>query len=160
MSFQTAMQVDPALGVEGQQATDAPVAIFSRLAVTAGVTVGRFVWPYSTDPAQVQNSGSGTPFGFAARDETGVITTYLAESAMLVPGGFPVQIAMQGEFFAKTLTVTTYGQKVFASTTTGEVKTGAAGATISGYVETPWKVKSGVAAAIGDLIEISTWVNT
>ena len=59
-----------------------------------------------------------------------------------------------GDFWVQSLTTTTIGQKVFASNTTGQVKTGAAGATISGYTETKWYALS--VGAANDLIKITS----
>ena len=46
------------------------------------------------------------------------------------------------------------GNKVFASTTDGSVKGGAAGATVSGHVETAWTFDTAASAA-GDLAIIT-----
>ena len=50
-------------------------------------------------------------------DQTGVIPNYLQEYSMQVPQGFPVQVAQQGEWFAKSAAnAATLGQKVSRST--------------------------------------------
>lgn len=160
MSFQKSVNIDQPVGIEGSWAADTARSVRGAIAVAAGVVVGRAVWLYSTDPEQVQNSGTGVPFGIALRDLTGIITTFLAESTMTILAGLPVEVVTQGDLYVKTSTVTAYGQKVFANLTTGAFATGAAGATIAGHIETPWKVARRSAGAIGDLIHISTWVNT
>ena len=55
----------------------------------------------------------------------------------------------------KTTTAATVGQKVFASNTTGEIATGAAGATAAGFTETEFKVAS--IGDVGELIKITAF---
>ncbi|KVN25626.1 hypothetical protein WJ63_15970 [Burkholderia pyrrocinia] len=91
-----------------------PVSVISRIAQSV-VTVGAFVWPGTDTDNQVQNTGTGKPLGLAIRDQNGIITGYLAEASMQVPAGFPVQVAEQGEWFAKSTNVATLRQKVYAN---------------------------------------------
>lgn len=117
----------------------------------AGVTVGRFAWADAS--GLVTNVGAGAPTGFLHRDNQALATAYLAANSMVIPAGFPVTLHRSGDFWVKTATVATVGQKVFASNTDGSIKTGAALATISGYTETNWFVDS--AGAVGELIKTS-----
>jgi hypothetical protein len=156
MGFQTAVQNLPEVGVPGDRASMNPISVISRLAQSA-VTVARFVWPGTDTDNQVQNTGTGNPLGFAIRDQVGIIPTYLAETSMQVPAGFPVQVAERGEYFATSANVSTQGQKVFATLADGTLQFGAKGGTVSGAVETPWVVERGGAA--GAVIKISTWSN-
>jgi hypothetical protein len=84
-----------------------------------------------------------------------LIVTWLAEASMNIPVGQPVTLMSAGDFWAKTLTTATVGQKVFAVLADGTIKTGAAGATIAGAIETKWFV--GSAAAANELVKITTW---
>ncbi|CAG4887945.1 structural cement protein Gp24 [Paraburkholderia saeva] len=154
MSFQTAVELQPEVGVPGSRASMNPISVISRLAQTA-VTVARFVWPGTDTDNQVQNTGTGKPLGFAIRDQTGIIPNYLQEFSMQVPVGFPVQVAEQGEWFASSANVSTLGQKVFATLADGTLQFGAAGATIAGATETKFVVTRGGAA--NAVIKISTW---
>jgi hypothetical protein len=70
--------------------------------------------------------------------------------------GQPVPVAKGASFWVKTATAATVGQKAFAVIADGATKTGAAGAAITGAVETDWEVKALQASgAVGDLILIS-----
>jgi hypothetical protein len=156
MPFQTAVQNLPEVGVPGDRASMNPISVISRLA-QGTVNVARFVWPGTDTDNQVQNTGTGLPLGFAIRNQTGIIPTYLAEASMAVPAGFPVEVANRGEYFATSANAATLGQKVFATLADGTLQFGAKGATITGAVETDWKVERGGAA--GAVIKISTWSN-
>lgn len=116
-----------------------------------GLVVGFFGW--ADVAGLVTNAGSGAPTGFVHRDQQALITGYLGVSGLTIPTGFPCTLMRGGDFWVKTLTTATVGQKVFASNTTGDIKTGAAGATISGYTETVFFVDS--AAAANELIKMS-----
>ncbi|WP_027815217.1 structural cement protein Gp24 [Paraburkholderia bannensis] len=156
MSFPTAVRLQPEVGVPGTRASMNPISVISRIAQSA-VTVARFVWPGTDTDNQVQNTGTGAPLGLAITDQVGVIPNYLAEYSMQVPAGFPVQVAEQGEYFASSANAATLGQKVFATLADGTLQFGAAGATITGAVETPYVVTRGGAA--NAVIKISTWSN-
>lgn len=74
---------------------------------------------------------------------------------MTVQPGFQMTLMTAGDFWVKTAGVATVGQKIFAKLSDGSITTGAAGATISGYVETKFVV--GSAGAAGELIQMGTW---
>lgn len=158
MGFQKDIRIQPAPAVEGDYASaNARMAVLAGegtlIVGTGGATVGRFAWADGT--GKVTNAGSGAPTGFIHREQQALITGWLGETSMLVPDGLAITLHNEGDFWVKTLTVATVGQKVFASNTTGQVKTDVAGATVAGYTETRWTVKS--AGAVGELIKISTW---
>nr|WP_232012236.1 hypothetical protein [Cedecea lapagei] len=94
------------------------------------------------------------PIGFIQNLGQAIIG-YGQSASMLIRGGVEVSPKVGGDFWAKSTTVATNGQKVFASVTDGTIATGAAGAAVAGHVETEWYVSQG--AAVGDLIIISTW---
>lgn len=158
MSFQKQVYAQPAPAVEGDFASVNPRA--SVLAIAAalvagenGATVGRFGW---IDGNEVNNTGTGTPNGFISRrGNHAVITQWLGKASMLIPAGMNITLHSQGEFWVRTSTAATIGQKIFASTTDGTVQTGAAGDTISGYVETNFSVAT--VAAAGELVAMTTW---
>lgn len=77
------------------------------------------------------------------------------EASNTVPVGYPVSVEVKGDFFAVTATDATVGQKVFAVSADGTIKTGAAQATVEGAVETDFEVIQ--AGAAGDVIIISNW---
>lgn len=158
MGFQTQVNLTPAIGLNGDFASGNPRASFPSpegglVAGTGGVTVGRFAW-VGTDGVTALNTGTGKPQGFIHREQQAFITTYLAESGLNVPAGQPVTLMTKGDYFATaTIAAATVGQKVFAKLADGTVQTGAAGATISGYIETDFVVAR--KCAIGELTVIS-----
>ncbi|GBR70988.1 structural cement protein Gp24 [Gluconobacter kanchanaburiensis] len=115
---------------------------------TNGSGTGLTVTTTSTETA------SSAPTGFVLRDQTGLITTYLGESTMVLPSGFNVQLMTGGDYFAVSATAAaTTGQAVYASTTDGTLQTGAAGTVPDGTVATGFVVTQGGAA--GSTIIIS-----
>lgn len=157
MGFQTSVNLQQAPAVAGDFASGNPRATLpagegSVVAGDNGVNIGRFAWVVQ---GVAGNSGSAKPAGLVGRDNQAVITAWLADGTQLINKGLPVTVHVAGDFWVKTLTSASIGQKVFASLTTGEVKTDAAGATVSGYVETGWTVTS--TALANELIKISTW---
>lgn len=160
MPFQTSVNVLLPVAVPGDFASANPRASYPAgpgglVAGTGGVTVGYFAWVSTSDGITVTNAGSGAPQGFVANTLQASITTWLAEYSYIIPAGEPVTLMTAGDYWVKTGTTATVGQKIFASTTTGQIQTAAAGATVTGYVETPFYVAS--AGAANDLIKASTW---
>ena len=158
MPFQTQVNITPAPAVAGDFASANPNASVlagpgAFVAGTGGANVGVFGWADTS--GLVTNAGSVVPTGFIHRDMQALIVTWLAEASMNIPAGQPVTLMSAGDFWAKTLTTATVGQKVFAVLADGTIKTGAAGATIAGAIETKWFV--GSAAAANELVKITTW---
>ena len=158
MGFQKQVYIEPAAAVAGDFASANPRSTVlagpgALVADAAGVTVGRFAWADAA--GKVTNAGSGAPTGFVHREQQGVITIWLAEATMVIPGGLGVTLHNGGDFWVATKTVATTDQKIFASNTDGTVSTGAAGATIAGHTETNMFV--GSAGAIGALIKMTSY---
>lgn len=159
MGFQSVINQYPAPAVEGDFASANPYASVvagdsALVAGASGVTVGRFAW--ATAAGVVSNvQTSGAPTGFVHRHQQAVITVWLGASSMLIPAGLQMGLMSAGDFWGRSTTVATIGQKVFASITDGTIATGAAGATVTGFVETKFVVQS--AAAAGELIKFGTW---
>lgn len=158
MGFQTAVNQYPAPAVEGDFASANPRANVLpsdgvMVAASGGVTVGRFAWVSGNT---VSNAGSGAPSGFIHRDHQALNFNLLSDATMVIPQGYGVTVHNAGDFWGRTTTIATVGQKVFASNTTGQIATGAAGATVAGFTETKWTVAS--AAAANELIKFSNWV--
>ena len=134
MPFQTTMYQQPEVGVPGKRASMNPVSVISRIAQSV-VTVAGFVWPGTDTDNQVQNiaAASGKPLGFAVTDQNSIIPGYLQEYSMQVPIGFPVEVAEQGEWFAKSAAnAATLGQKVYANYDgLGTLSFGATGAPVT-----------------------------
>lgn len=162
MTFQTSVNLQQAAAVAGDFASANPyatvVAHEGGLVVgTGGVTVARFGWASN---GSVLNAGTVTPTGFIHRSQgKAVITTYLAETGNLIPAGFPISLMNKGDYWCTiTVATATVGNKAFAKLTDGTMQPGAAGATISGYIETPFTITGfpiGGTGAVGELAVIS-----
>jgi hypothetical protein len=163
MPFQTSVNTNLPIGVEGDPygtnpSASVPSQAGAFVAGPNGVTVGQFAW-IQTDGITVANSpqtGTPKPDGFVPREQQGLITNYLAESSMVIPEGFGVSIMGSGSWLDKvTVAPALLRQKAFAKLTDGTLQPGAAGATISGYVETDFSIMR--AAAVGDLTVINLY---
>lgn len=162
--FQSTINRNVPLAVEGDFASAGPyhAVLAGNQQLKAGpngVTIARFAWANIAN-GQVSNvkpaDTTNQVLGFVRRGEnTALITGYRAETSMLIPAGFGVTLYDRADFWAKTTTAATVGQKVFASDTTGEIATGAAGATVSGFTETEFKVAS--IGGVGKLIKITAF---
>lgn len=131
--FQTAVSVQPAPAVVGDFCDTNPRASVNAgarglIAGPAGVTVGRFAWLSASlldgnnAPAVVNNFGSGPVAGLIHREQQGLITTYLAESSMMVPGGFPITVMSSGGLWVRNngATAVRRGMKAYASFADGK----------------------------------------
>lgn len=140
MGFQTQVYYNLAPGVEGDFASRNPYANVlagpgGLVAGSQGLTVGRFAWisykytDADSAPGLAHNFGFGPVAGFVHREQQALITSYLAESTMLVPAGFPVTLMKAGDFWVKNAgsTQAVRGQKAYASFVDGSVTFAATG---------------------------------
>jgi hypothetical protein len=164
MPFQQTINRNPPLGVEGQFASvsnthNVLAGTGALVAGDNGAYIGRFAWANldTKKATYTKATGANIAIGFVGRgSNAGVIYNWLEGASMLIPAGYGVTLFDRGDFWVKTKTVATVGQSVFASDTTGEISTGAAGATIAGSTEVPnFKVAS--AGIVGALIKISAF---
>lgn len=156
--FQTQVQAYPSIGVPGERASGNPVVHRVPTPLADGnVLVGSFAFGLASDPTTVAQASSAGAYvvGFVERLHSQVMYDTTAEASQVILDGNSVTVAAKGDFYCKSLTTATVGQKVFASTSDGTIKTGAANATVSGYVETDFSVIVG--AAIGEIVTISNW---
>lgn len=162
--FQTKINLYPAIGVPGAFASINPV-VSTALGKIAGtdLTIGGFCWDDTTNVGQVKNTGTGKPLGFVARDVIYPINTLVSfpddeetgNASNIVPKGYNVNVMVEGDFYVVCPEIVTVGMKVFASTTDGTIKAGAAGGTVSGAVETDWAFMQ--AGDEGDIVVISNY---
>lgn len=153
--FQRQVNILPAIGVPGQHMSTNPLVSTQKGYCAADtVTIGGFVW---ANDAFVKSTGTGAPLGFAVREITNPLG-YNQPASNTVPKGFPVSVAVKGDFAVITGTVATVGQSVFAVLKDGTIKTGPAGDIVEDAVETDYKVVNinGDGAA-GNIIVISNW---
>lgn len=158
--FQGQVNILPAIGVPGQHMSTNPLVSTQKGYCAADtVTIGGFVWATTVNKndALVKSTGTGAPLGFAVREITNPLG-YNKSASDTVPKGFPVSVAVKGDFAVVTSTVATVGQSVFAVLKDGTIKTDTAGAKVDGAVETTYKVVNiNGGGAEGDIIVISNW---
>ena len=164
--FQAQVQKTLAKGVPGDKATlNAHVYTDQNYIAGAGVTVGNFVWADPANPLPANYNGSGVlkalatgtgqPMGIVERILSYVNTNMTDGGTLAVAERSALNIVKRGDLYAVSATAATKGQKVFAVLANGTLKTGAAGATVAGAIETSWTVTEGGAAS--ELITISSW---
>ena len=159
--FQGQVNIQPAIGVPGQHMSTNPLVSTQKGYCAADtVTIGGFVWAAATEKdndAFVKSTGTGAPLGFAVREITNPLG-YNQPASNTVPKGFPVSVAVKGDFAVITRTEATVGQSVFAVLADGTIITGNAGAIVEGAEETDYKVVNiNGGGAVGDIIVISNW---
>jgi hypothetical protein len=156
--FQGQVNILPAIGVPGQHMSTNPLVSTQKGYCAADtVTIGGFVWAVTKTDAFVKSTGEGVPLGFAVREITNPLG-YNESASNTVPKGFPVSVAVKGDFAVITATTATVGQSVFAVLADGTIKTNKAGVTVEGAVETDYKVVNiNGGGAVGDIIVISNW---
>ena len=154
-NFQNKVNLVPAVGLPGAYAAVNPIVSTAKGYIAkVNVPVGGFCWEDATDAGQVNPSGTGAPLGFVVREVAYVLDTD-ADAINYVPSGGNVSVQKKGDFFVQAAVAVTKGQKVFADTTTGAVKAGAAGGTVSGAVETDFYFVT--TADANEISVISNW---
>lgn len=159
--FQGQVNILPAIGVPGQHMSTNPLVSTQKGYCAADtVTIGGFVWAAVTEKendAFVKSKGTGEPLGFAVREITNPLG-YNESASNTVPKGFPVSVAVKGDFAVVTGTAATVGQSVFAVLEDGSIKTGKEDDIIDNAVKTNYKVVNiNGGGAVGDIIVISNW---
>lgn len=160
--FQEQVNILPAIGVPGQHMSTNPLVSTQKGYCAADtVTIGGFVWAVTggNNDALVKSKGEDAPLGFAVREITNPLG-YNQPASNTVPKGFPVSVAVKGDFAVITGTEATVGQSVFAVLENGTIKTGTAGTIVEGAVETDYKVVNiNGNGDVGNIIVISNWLN-
>lgn len=158
--FQKQVNILPAIGVPGQHMSTNPLVCTQKgYCADDTVIIGRFVWAVTDKEKNglVISQGDKEPLGFAVREITNPLG-YNESASDTVPKGFPVSVAVKGDFAVITKTGATVGQSVFAVFADGTIKTGNAGDKVAGAVETDYKVVNiNGGGANGDIIVISNW---
>jgi len=158
--FQKQVNILPAIGVPGQHMSTNPLVSTQKGYCAADtVTIGGFVWAVTEkeNDAFVKSTGTGAPLGFAVREITNPLG-YNESASNTVPKGFPVSVAVKGDFAVITGTDATVGQSVFAVLADGSIKTGQKNDSVKDAVETDYKVVNiNGGGAAGDIIVISNW---
>lgn len=139
--FPNQVGVLPAPAVEGDFASANPRSFvisgqYGLQAGPNGITVGRFAWvnyagiDQDNAPGQVNNypppslGNSVAPDGIIPREQQGLITTYLAASGMIMPGGFQITVMDSGDLWVKNngSIACQFGMKAYARFADGAVQ--------------------------------------
>lgn len=136
MPFQTSVNYQPSPGVAGAFCSANPRANVvtgqgAFIAGTNGVNVGNFAWTDAATNTLVTNGGQGLPRGFVANELQAMISTWMGEESMNIPGGRPVTLFNEGDFWMYSSTASAIGDKIFASFIDGSIRTGAPGSTFT-----------------------------
>lgn len=134
MAFQTSLNANPAVAVEGDFCSSNPRASMlagpgALTAGAAGVTVGLFAFARN-DTGVVSNAhpGVASRLGFVGRDSSpALITTWLGNSTMTINAGLGVTLYDSADVWAGFAAGAAIGQKVFADYLTGAAVAGTAG---------------------------------
>lgn len=179
MAFQTQVNSQPAIGLEGDFASANPRG--SMLAppgflfvsgggqvidnatgfTTNGVIIGRFV-RVRNDNSVVSNNDPGVAsrIGFVHRNQPGVlITLYLGIATSVMVPGRELTIHDSGDFFARFAGGATVGQKAFASYSDGSAIAAATGTTIAGGSVTATAGAVGTGSIAANTLTISAVTN-
>lgn len=151
VGFQTQVNLQPAPAVEGDFASANPRTSVlagpgALVADVGGCVVGRFAWVDDTTYGLASNTGYGLPDGFVGRSMQALITTFLAETSMVIPQGLMVTLFNEGEFWVKNAgtNIVTPNMKAYANNFNGSVTFGLTGAPPSDFSMT-----ASIAAAPG-----------
>ena len=153
MALQKNVNTELAVGVAGDlvNVTDKMYTAVNPIAET-NVTAGRFVCQ-GTDPMKQCKLGGTVPMGIAQRVYQYNNDSLTVGASMTIPAGSGVSVIKKGYVYVAATAAATVGQKVFAVLADGTVKTGSAGGSVSGAVETDWTVMTPASEA-GDIIVI------
>lgn len=162
MAFQQSVNMTQAPAVAGDFASENPR--HSALSTPggfvvgpSGLTIGLFAWADASTGQILSNTGSGLPTCFVHRALQATLTTYPTTNGMTIIAGQGVgETFNAGDFFVKNAgaSAVTIGMKAFANNTNGTISFAAAGATVTGSIETKWFAMSPGAA--GELIKMSS----
>ena len=156
MALQTSVVTAAPVAVPGMAATpdQSIYTPLNYLADASGVVAGTYVWLDSDGNLTNTQVASTLPVGLVERVLNYPIYNITADGDNTVPASYPVTCAVKGDYYVVTATAATVGQAVFAMTD-GTIKTDASGATVTGGIETSWRVKT--AGSADDVILISNW---
>lgn len=159
--FQRSVNSDPSPAVEGDFASANPRSSMlagagALIAGPLGVIVGRFARALNADGVVTNAKPAGASrLGFVSRNQTSLITAWLAEATLVVQSGIKITLHRSGDFWGRFAAGAAIGQKVFASYADGSLIAGTAGsppqgasvtASIAATTMTVTAVSSGVLA--------------
>lgn len=145
---QTGVNVQPAVGVSGDFCDLNPRFTYDAgagalVAGPNGCRVGRFAWISAPDDSNgaygvVNNTGTGSPAGYIAREQQGLNTVYLSDGTQFIPAGFPVTLFTGGGFWMQNSGAGQVlpGQKAYAAYKDGTVTYAATASPTAGGTST------------------------
>lgn len=159
MALQKVVNIDPALGVPGSQATFYnEVTTINNYISDGTATAGKFAFEGTATVntagsnmgiAKATATASTKPLGLVVRLIDGVLTDGV-DSSLIYERGCNVTIAIRGDFYVLAEGTATVGDSVNVNPTTGAMTYGAAS---DGAVATGFTVAQG--GSLGDVIVIS-----
>lgn len=162
MAFQNTVEIYPAPAVAGDRAGNQPTVYTAHNFVNAtAVTCGQFAFRDATTPDTMcsNTAQSGLPLGIVERTHENVAMTVLGADggSLVIPVAGVVSIIQRGQVWVEADTAVTVGMKAFAVLADGSVKFAAAGATVTGAVETTFEAVT--AGAKGELVIVDNTMN-
>ena len=153
MPLQTKVNTVLAAAVAGDKAT-ADQSIYTplnHLAGEGGATVGTFGWIQAD--GTVIDAGTTAPSGFVERVQAYPNYTVTDDGSLLIPQGFPVTLAVKGDYWVQTTQTAAVGGQVYVNQTTGAIEaTNSSGTNVAA---TGWLFKT--AGEANDMVIISNW---
>lgn len=143
MGFQKVVNQQPAPAQPGDFAGANPRAsvpgggslVAPFVADTGGVRIGYFAWGNPETGKAANAVDADGLLGFVHREQQLLgITTFLAESSVIITEGQPVALMSRGEFWADFPDGAAVGDPVYANDTTGAPQTSSSGATLTSFV--------------------------
>ena len=153
MTLQTAVNTTLAAAAPGDKATpnQSVYTPLNHLAGEDGATVGTFGWIQAD--GSVAGTGSGAPSGFVERVQAYPDATVTSAGTRIIPQGFPVTLAVKGDYWVQTTQTAAVNGQVYVNQTTGAIEATAASGT--NVAATGWLFKT--AGGAGDMVIISNW---
>lgn len=151
--FQTVINRQPALGIEGDWASSNPrtslVAFDGALIAGVNILVGRFAW---ADGDGVVNYGGNGRLGFVQVDQPSLIPfnaaaggVGIAQATMQVAQGYEMNLMAGGDFLCRFAAGAIVSQKVYANYLDGTAVAAATGAP-AGATSTTFSITAGTSA--------------
>ena len=162
MTFQTTVNRVNTYGIQGDLANgQVPhyTATTPRVATGETVTAGSFVWVSDLNGVSTAAaSGTGAPTGIVQRVLDVPNMTINSEGKMVIPAGRKCDVVVWGDIFVKTTDSATVGNSIYVNNITGAITNAAAGSSVGGATETPWKIVSlanNAASVSGSVVIVS-----
>lgn len=136
---ETSVSLHHAEGIPGRLVNQNP-AVYTTLNYVCGgvVPIAGFCW--LDNDGRIVAAGSGQPLGFVTNLYDAYITSIDNTQIFELQENWRSTVLRKGDVWCQTATVPARGQKVFANLATGVATTAAAGATVSGAIETSFVV--------------------